>query len=161
MQGEREREFTPFRPHRADAGAARTSPGRYHNRVFNHCVEQQNAGVPNLFFFFLLFPCPFLLSSPSPPGAGVVPGRAPLALPPPCRFALRLPSAPASCRPAAPPLGTRQPAHPCGLPGAARPGPGPARAELPCAPCGRCPGRAHGRCDCGRWRRSVMRPTDA
>ena len=36
-----EREFTPFQPHRADAGAARTSPGRYHNRVFNHCVEQQ------------------------------------------------------------------------------------------------------------------------
>ena len=39
---EREREFTPFQPHRADAGAARPSPGRYHNRVFNHCVEQQN-----------------------------------------------------------------------------------------------------------------------
>ena len=37
-----ERESTPFQPHRADAGAARTSPGRYHNRVFNHCVEQQN-----------------------------------------------------------------------------------------------------------------------
>ena len=34
--------FTPFQPHRANAGAARTSPGRYHNRVFNHCVEQQN-----------------------------------------------------------------------------------------------------------------------
>ena len=41
----REREFTPFQLHRADAGAARTSPGtsgRYHNRVFSHCVEQQN-----------------------------------------------------------------------------------------------------------------------
>ena len=25
---ERGREFTPFQPHRADAGAARTSPGR-------------------------------------------------------------------------------------------------------------------------------------
>ena len=40
---EREREFTPFQPHRADAGAARTSSGRYHNRVFNHCVEQQKS----------------------------------------------------------------------------------------------------------------------
>ena len=30
---EREREFTPFQPHRADAGAARTSPGRSHKRV--------------------------------------------------------------------------------------------------------------------------------
>ena len=40
---ERERVFTPFQPHRADAGAARTSPGRYHNRVFNHCVKQQKS----------------------------------------------------------------------------------------------------------------------
>ena len=40
---EREREFTPFQPHRADAGAARTSPGRYHNRVFNHCVKEQKS----------------------------------------------------------------------------------------------------------------------
>ena len=39
----REREFTPFQPNRADAGALRTSPGRYHNRVFNHCVEQQKS----------------------------------------------------------------------------------------------------------------------
>ena len=31
--GERKREFTPFQPHRADAGAARTSPGRSHIRV--------------------------------------------------------------------------------------------------------------------------------
>ena len=28
-----EREFTPFQPHRAGAGAARTSPGRSHKRV--------------------------------------------------------------------------------------------------------------------------------
>ena len=35
--------FTPFQPHRADAGAARTSPGRYQNRVFNHCVKQQKS----------------------------------------------------------------------------------------------------------------------
>ena len=37
----REREFTPFQPHRADAGAARTSPGRYHNRVFRHWSSAQ------------------------------------------------------------------------------------------------------------------------
>ena len=30
---EREREFTPFQPHRADAGAARISPGRSHYTV--------------------------------------------------------------------------------------------------------------------------------
>ena len=28
-----ERKLTPFQPHRADAGAARTSPGASHNRV--------------------------------------------------------------------------------------------------------------------------------
>ena len=39
----REREFTPFQPHRADAGAARISPGRYHNRVFNPYVVQQKS----------------------------------------------------------------------------------------------------------------------
>ena len=44
--GEREREFTPFQPHRADAGAARTSPGRYQNRLFNGMERNRERITP-------------------------------------------------------------------------------------------------------------------
>ena len=42
VKRERDRDFTPAQPHRAGAGAARTSPGRSQYRVFTHCVEQRN-----------------------------------------------------------------------------------------------------------------------